>query len=65
MPESELESMCFEYSVCIFWVIDSQSLNTDFIKLYIFDDLRESADLNTLRTGDADLRFYITTVQDG
>jgi len=22
-------------------------------------------DLNTLRTGDADLRFYITTVQDG
>ena len=21
--------------------------------------------LNTLRTGDADLRFYITTVQDG
>ena len=22
-------------------------------------------DFNTLRTGDADLRFYITTVQDG
>jgi len=22
-------------------------------------------DLNTLRTGDADFRFYITTVQDG
>jgi len=22
-------------------------------------------DLNTLRTGDADLRFYMTTVQDG
>jgi len=22
-------------------------------------------DLNTLRTGDADLRFYVTTVQDG
>jgi len=22
-------------------------------------------DINTLRTGDADLRFYITTVQDG
>jgi len=21
--------------------------------------------LNTLRTGDADLRFYVTTVQDG
>ena len=24
-----------------------------------------SPTLNTLRTGDADLRFYITTVQDG
>ena len=24
-----------------------------------------SCDFNTLRTGDADLRFYITTVQDG
>ena len=22
-------------------------------------------DINTLRTGDADLRFYITAVQDG
>ena len=25
----------------------------------------QSKHLNTLRTGDADLRFYITTVQDG
>ena len=25
----------------------------------------EATSLNTLRTGDADLRFYITTVQDG
>jgi hypothetical protein len=25
----------------------------------------ESKKFNTLRTGDADLRFYITTVQDG
>ena len=23
------------------------------------------ADFNTLRTGDADLRFYVTTMQDG
>jgi len=23
------------------------------------------SDFNTLRTGDADLRFYVTTVQDG
>jgi len=26
---------------------------------------RTTALFNTLRTGDADLRFYITTVQDG
>ena len=25
----------------------------------------ESLIINTLRTGDADLRFYVTTVQDG
>jgi len=25
----------------------------------------EFLNVNTLRTGDADLRFYITTVQDG
>ena len=25
----------------------------------------EFIEVNTLRTGDADLRFYITTVQDG
>jgi len=38
----------------------------DFILL--FHPLCVSAilrDLNTLRTGDADLRFYITSVQDG
>ena len=28
-------------------------------------NLRCVGTLNTLRTGDADLRFYITTVQDG
>ena len=26
---------------------------------------RETQHINTLRTGDADLRFYVTTVQDG
>ena len=26
---------------------------------------KQLANFNTLRTGDADLRFYITTVQDG
>ena len=27
--------------------------------------LHDNSCINTLRTGDADLRFYITTVQDG
>jgi len=31
----------------------------------IADGLSWSFLFNTLRTGDADLRFYITTVQDG
>ena len=38
-------------------------------KAYIFDPNRgcfkDLSTVNTLRTGDADLRFYITTVQDG
>jgi hypothetical protein len=35
---------------------------------YIGTDMKYSfslSDFNTLRTGDADLRFYITTVRDG
>ena len=31
----------------------------------VFRYLVQSSHVNTLRTGDADLRFYITTVQDG
>jgi hypothetical protein len=27
--------------------------------------ISDITEVNTLRTGDADLRFYITTVQDG
>ena len=30
-----------------------------------FDPTNSKISINTLRTGDADLRFYITTVQDG
>jgi len=30
-----------------------------------FDLSKRKYNLNTLRTGDADLRLYITTVQDG
>jgi len=29
------------------------------------DEFVHGTAINTLRTGDADLRFYITTVQDG
>ena len=29
------------------------------------DKLGDGGNVNTLRTGDADLRFYITTVRDG
>jgi len=36
--------------------------------IYSHEKINENASVkhvNTLRTGDADLRFYITTVQDG
>ena len=37
-----------------------------FILKYFLKTCRDNSDLiNTLRTGDADLRFYIKTVQDG
>jgi len=32
---------------------------------YLITSLSIKIKLNTLRTGDANLRFYITTVQDG
>ena len=31
----------------------------------LYELWHEERDVNTMRTGDADLRFYITTVQDG
>ena len=36
----------------------------DVSKVYVASFF-EGSGVNTLRTGDADLRFYITTVQDG
>ena len=33
--------------------------------LYLIHTLNTFSQINTLRTGDADLRLYITTVQDG
>jgi len=41
---------------------EKENLNLVLYIAYIFSAGRM---LNTLRTGDADLRFYITTVQDG
>ena len=35
------------------------------LAFYFGPKIRKSGTINTLRTGDADLRFYITTVQDG
>ena len=35
------------------------------LMLYFIFSSESGSDINTLRTGDADLRFYITTVQDG
>ena len=32
---------------------------------FLADNTAEGTTINTPRTGDADLRFYITTVQDG
>ena len=36
-----------------------------FIILVIVSEYQRKDYINTLRTGDADLRFYITTVEDG
>jgi len=33
--------------------------------IYAINNKREASVINTLRTGDADLRFYIATLQDG
>jgi len=42
---------------------------TDLREIGFWDFMKDSLEMtdfvNTLRTGDADLRFYITTVQDG
>ena len=35
------------------------------MKIYEFSEMTFAAAFNTLRTGDADLRFYFKTVQDG
>ena len=40
--------------------LETNSKNKNIIEFY-----RGISEINTLRTGDADLRFYIKTVQDG
>jgi len=49
------------------YVISSQPTNVlHFVQVEGSLSVRDSnLSVNTLRTGDADLRFYITTVQDG
>jgi hypothetical protein len=51
-------------TLLVFYMCDTQLL----FKRYLPYNVPYSDNLvsfNTLRTGDADLRFYITTVQDG
>jgi len=50
----------------------SRAMHLDIIKVLLPTDAQENGFkmsvkiyINTLRTGDADLRFYITSVQDG
>ena len=51
---------------CVYNSEDSFRDKYDGWKKDIWDFSTTGKDtLNTLRTGDADLRFYITTVQDG
>jgi len=45
------------------WSLCLPNLNMCYFCLWSM--LQYKAYINTLRTGDADLRFYITTVQDG
>ena len=39
--------------------------NSNFAAVSKHHIIKTNKQVNTLRTGDADLRFYITTVQDG
>ena len=43
---------------------NSEDMNT-LLKQQLFVVRSSLRAVNTLRTGDADLRFYVTTVQDG
>ena len=66
--QAKMDRMHFK--VCL---ISSTTFSITFDLCYFNNPLSSSDDLalndmvivNTLRTGDADLRFYITTVQDG
>ena len=44
---------------------EQEILMMKVILTYQFSSKRFQEEFNTLRTGDTDLRFYITTVQDG
>ena len=58
--------LLFEIHICIYTVLRSLhcALCDTSEPCFICMNF-EAVIINTLRTGDADLRFYITTVQDG
>ena len=59
-PEQNMEGCQRRGVVCV------QELNANsFHHIVIAQNMVSTENFNTLRTGDADLRFYITTVQDG
>jgi len=55
------------YTECLKKIYDLKISAELYYKTVLWNSLRRSwgFHINTLRTGDADLRFYITTVQDG
>ena len=69
---SQIKALCFKSRSCmsalrtLFPVTVLVSCYNYHFNTYLFNPLKTNDRLrNTLRTGDADLRFYITTVQDG
>jgi len=60
---SRVHDVIPQQTVILLYVFIKTSQLTQF--LYAIGKIEVRLYINTLRTGDADLRFYITTVQDG
>ena len=55
-----------QHETCRFLDYYNKGLCTDGLCHFTYCiNITGKTNINTLRTGDADLRFYITTVQDG